>query len=168
MMLMSMTIYHFQSTMNPFVVQEVAAYVGQQIEAGIGGDLLVCAGSSASKLMSKALVAMWCPAFRVICAMADITSPPDALIIADLSSDGLTSLAEYVYTGQSTCSKREDYAVIKGDDLGHYVDITLAEVEQGQAGEGGVMELDDVTTDSSESQPTKQVAQFPALREAVI
>ena len=51
-----MTSNHFQNTMNPFVVQEVAAYVGRQIESGMGGDLLVCAGSSASKLMSKALV----------------------------------------------------------------------------------------------------------------
>ena len=148
--------------MNLFVVQEVAAYVGQQIESGMGGDLLVCAGSAASKVMSKALVAMWCPAFQVICSMADIANPPDALIIADLSSDGLNSLAEYIYTGKSTCDRREDYALIKGGDLGHYVEVTWVE-EQGQVGE---MEVDEVTIDviadaidTFDSQPTKQVTQ---------
>ena len=153
--------------MNPFVVEEVAAYVGQQIESGIGGDLLVCAGSSASKVMSKALVAMWCPAFKIICSMAEITNPPDALIIADLSSDGLNSLAQYIYTGESTCIKGEDYALIKGEDLGHYVEVTWVEEQsQGQVDDssGVVLEVsvttnvdaDDVVT--SDSQPLKQVA----------
>ena len=153
--------------MNPFVVEEVAAYVGQQIESGIGGDLLVCAGSSASKVMSKALVAMWCPAFKIICSMAEIANPPDALIIADLSSDGLNSLAQYIYTGESTCTKVEDYALIKGEDLGHYVEVTWVEEQsQGQVDDssGVVLEVsvttnvdaDDVVT--SDSQPLKQVA----------
>ena len=153
--------------MNPFVVEEVAAYVGQQIESGVGGDLLVCAGSSASKVMSKALVAMWCPAFKIICSMAEITNPPDALIIADLSSDGLNSLAQYIYTGESTCTKGEDYALIKGEDLGHYVEVTWVEEQsQGQVDDssGVVLEVsvttnveaDDVVT--SDSQPLKQVA----------
>ena len=154
--------------MNPFVVQEVAAYVGRQIEGGMGGDLLVCAGSSASKLMSKALVSMWCPAFRVICSMAEIANPPDALIIADLSSDGLNSLAEYIYTGESTCDRGEDYALIRGGDLGHYVELTWVEEQrQGQVDEGGIMAVDEVTTDVAavdidtfDSQPTKQVASY--------
>ena len=71
---------------NRFSTRVVATYVEEQLHNGNGSDLLVCAGSSSSVMMSSALIAMWCPAIRDI-FMAEPGNPPDAVIFPDLSPE---------------------------------------------------------------------------------
>ena len=163
------TVFLFQINMlrNEFAEQVVADYVKQQVEnSNCGADLLVCAGSSATSMMSKAVVSMWSPAFKIIDSLADPANPPDALILPDLSAAGLLSLKEYIYTGEtSTPPTHGDASIIQGGTLcTFFVDVIL-EVEQlhegGDAGEEQADTLgqaDDTTTTSTGNDQTKQVS----------
>ena len=109
---------------NRFSTRVVATYVEEQLHNGNGSDLLVCAGSSSSVMMSSALIAMWCPAIRDI-FMAEPGNPPDAVIFPDLSPAGLYPLKEYIYTGKTSAVSELDVLVISGGDYsGHIVAVT--------------------------------------------
>ena len=127
---------------NKFVVQEVAAYVQEQVESSNFGDLLVCTGtSSASLRMSGAMMSMWCPAYKVIDSLADPGNRPDALILPELSSAGLHSLKEYIYTGQTTTTSLMDALIIEGGNYSScFVDVTLDVEQRQEDGEGDEVE----------------------------
>ena len=112
---------------NRFSTRVVATYVEEQLHNGNGSDLLVCAGSSSSVMMSSALIAMWCPAIRDI-FMAEPGNPPDAVIFPDLSPAGLYPLKEYIYTGKTSAVSELDALVISGGDYsGHIIAVTNLE-----------------------------------------
>ena len=144
---------------NRFAVQEVASYVKQQLESPNDNGLLVCSGSSSSR-MSSALVATWCPAFKIISNLADPGNPPDALIIPDLSTAGLVNLKEYIYTGQCFASS-EDATIILGGEFGSiYLDFTCKEQSTVEAVRDGTGELhvgQEQAITSTEDEPGKQV-----------
>ena len=145
---------------NSFAVQEVADYVKQQLESPNDNDLLVCAGSSSSR-MSSALVATWCPAFKVISNLSDPGNPPDALIIPDLSNAGLADLKEYIYTGQCFASSEDATIILGGEFSSIYVDFTCKEQSTVEAVQDGRDELhvgqEQATTSTEEDEPSKQV-----------
>ena len=164
----SVAVFPFQSIMlkNVFAVQEVASYVKQQVDSSNFGDLLVCAGSS-SLMMSKALVSMWSPAYKMIDSLADPGNPPDALIFPDLSSAGLHSLKEYIYTGQASTASMEDALIINdGGNYGsHFVDVTVDVAQRQDGGETDEVQANLVvgqahatTAAATEVKPTKQVS----------
>ena len=143
---------------NKSAVDEVASYVEEQLLHGNGNDLLVCAGSRSSMMMSTALLSMWCPDIKAI-YLAEPGNPPDAVIVPELSAAGLYSLKEYIYTGKTSTVFQEDALIInEGGYSGHFVDIT-SEVEQllvvREAGvQAGQLVLN---VDTAENNSSKQV-----------